>query len=82
MFALPSIWNLLISTIVFFIVAAYISRYLNEQGVGIVTRGVLVFSLAYLASWCAGEVIDWTQKQIEEPQPSAQTLIEQTQPSP
>ncbi|MDD2913879.1 MAG: hypothetical protein PHP70_01025 [Gallionella sp.] len=77
MFALPTIWSLLISTIVFFIVAGYISRYLNEQGVGGVTRGVLVFSLAYLASWCVGEVIDWVQG---EPPPSAPTAVEQAQP--
>ena len=70
-------WSLLISTIVFFIVAGYISRYLNKQRVGGVTRGVLVFSLAYLASWCVGEVIDWIQG---EPQPPVPAATEQAQP--
>ena len=82
MFTLPSMWSLLVSTIVFFIVAGYISRYLNEQGVGGVTRGVLVFSLAYFASWCAGEMVDWTQEKIEGPRPATQTPSEQTQPLP
>ena len=70
MFALPSMWNLIISTIVFFIAAWYLNRYLDEQGVGKgMTRGVLVFSLASLVSWGAGEVADWAQG----PQPASQT---------
>ena len=74
MFTLPSMWNLIISTIVFFIAAWYIHRYLNEQGVPKgMTRGILVFTLASLVSWGAGEVVDWTQEKIEGPQPAAQT---------
>lgn len=70
MFALPSMWNLIISTIVFFIAAWYFNRYLDEQGIGKgMTRGVLVFSLASLVSWGAGEVVDWAQG----PQPASQT---------
>jgi predicted PurR-regulated permease PerM len=67
-------WNLIISTIVFFIAAWYIHRYLNEQGIpkGI-ARGIMVFTLASLVSWGAGEVVDWTQEKIEGPQPTAQT---------
>jgi len=74
MFTLPSIWNLIISTIVFFVAAWYIHRYLNEQGIpkGI-ARGIMVFTLASLVSWGAGEVVDWTQEKIEGPQPAAQT---------
>jgi hypothetical protein len=66
-------WNLIISTLVFFIAAWYIHRYLNEQGIPKgTTRGILVFMLASLVSWGAGEVADWTQEKIEGPQPVAQ----------
>jgi len=69
-FELPSMWNLIISTIVFFIAAWYINRYLDEQGIGKgMTRGVLVFSLASLVSWGAGEAVDLVQG----PQPASQT---------
>jgi len=69
-FELPSMWNLIISTIVFFIAAWYINRYLDAQGIGKgMTRGMLVFSLASLVSWGAGEVVDWAQG----PQPASQT---------
>jgi hypothetical protein len=74
MFTLPSMWNLIISTIVFFIAAWYIRRYLDEQGIPKgMTRGFLVFILAYLVSWGAGEAVDWTREKIQGPQPAAQT---------
>lgn len=74
MFTLPSLWNLIISTLVFFIVARYLQRYLEEQGLPKgMTRGTLVFALASLVSWGSGEVVDWTQEKIEGPQPAAQT---------
>lgn len=73
MFTLPSMWNLILSTIVFFIAAWYIRRYLDEHGIpkGI-TRGILVFALASFVSWGVGEVVDWTQGKVEGPQPTAQ----------
>jgi hypothetical protein len=72
MFALPSMWNLVISTIVFFIAAWYIRRYLDEQGVPTgMTRGILVFAFASLVSWGSGEVVDWVQEKTEGPQPAA-----------
>ena len=59
MFELPSMWNLIISTLVFFIAAWYIHRYLDEQGIPKgVTRGIMVFTLASLVSWGAGELVD------------------------
>lgn len=74
MFTLPSIWNLIISTIVFFVAGWYIRRYLEEQGIPKgMTRGWLVFTLAFLLSWGAGKAADWTQEKIEGPQPIAQT---------
>ncbi len=74
MFTLPSAWNLIVSTIVFFIAAGYIRRYLDEQGLPKgMTRGLLVFALAYLMSWGAGEIVDWSQEKIQGPQPAART---------
>ena len=73
MFTLPSMWNLIISSIVFIIAVWYIRRYLDEQGIPKgMTRGILVFALAYMVSWGAGEVVDWTQEKIAGPQPTAQ----------
>ena len=90
MFTLPSLWNLIISTFVFFMAARYLQRYLEEQGLPKgMTRGTLVFALASLVSWGSGEVVDWTQEKIEGPQPAAQTsddlsqllkMVGQTQP--
>lgn len=74
MFTLPSLWNLIVSTIVFIIAAWYIRRYLDESGLpkGL-TRGILVFGLAYFVSWGAGEATDWVQEKIAGPQPATQT---------
>jgi len=90
MFTLPSLWNLIISTFVFFMAARYLQRYLEEQGLPKgMTRGTLVFALASLVSWGSGEMVDWTQEKIEGPQPAAQTsddlsqllkMVGQTQP--
>jgi len=69
----PSMSNLIISTIVFFVAAWFANRYLDEQGIPKgMTRGVLVFVLASLASWGAGEMVDWTQVKIGGPQAAAQ----------
>lgn len=73
MLALPSLWNLFISTIVFFIAVWVLRRYLEEQGIPKgMTRGLLVFTLAWLLAWGAGEVVDWMVEKIEGPQVSAQ----------
>ncbi len=88
MFALPSLWNLIISTLVFFIAAWYIRRYLDEQGIPKgMTRSLLVLVLASLVSWGAGAGADWAQEQIEGPQPAAATVedlllqpLKETQP--
>ena len=62
MFALPFLWNLLISTLVFFVAAWYVRRYLDEQGIPAgATRGFLVFTLASVLSWGAGAAVDWLQ---------------------
>lgn len=80
MFTLPSMWNLIISTIVFIIAAWYIRRYLDEQGIPKgMTRGILVFALASVVSWGAGEAVDWTQEKIAGPQASAQNTSDLSQ---
>jgi hypothetical protein len=77
MFELPSILNLVISTIIFFIAAWYAQRYLDNQGIPKgMTRGMLVFLLASLVSWGAGEMVDWTQEKIEGPQAAAQGSVD------
>lgn len=73
MFVLPSMWNLIISTLVFFLAAWAIRRFLEEQGIPKgMTRGLVVFVLAYLVSWGAGEGVDWVQGKPEGPQAVAQ----------
>lgn len=80
MFALPSIWNLFISTAVFFIAAWYIRRHLEAHEIpGGMTRGLLVFMLASLLSWGAGAAVDWLQEEIEGPQTATQTPDELSQ---
>jgi len=71
---LPSMSNLIISTIVFFIAAWFIHRFLDEQGLPKgATRSVLVFLIAAMVSWGAGSVVDWAQVKIEGPQAATQT---------
>jgi predicted PurR-regulated permease PerM len=70
MFELPSLWNLIVSTIVFFIATWYIRRYLEQQGIPRgATRGILVFTLASVAAWGAGELTD----RVGGTQPAVQT---------
>jgi predicted PurR-regulated permease PerM len=77
MFTIPSIWNIIISTIVFVIAAWYIRRYLESQGLPkSITRGLLVFILAYAISYGSGELVDWTQEKIYGPEPVSQTQQE------
>jgi len=89
MFELPSIGNLVISTIVFFVAANYLHRILENYGLpkGLV-RGTLVFCLASLVSWGSGEMVDWSQNKISGSQPSIEAsddlsqllkLVDQTQ---
>jgi len=66
MLTLPSMWNLIVSTLVFFIAVWYIRRYLEEQGIPKgMTRSISVFLLASLVSWGAGELADWADESIE-----------------
>jgi hypothetical protein len=73
MFSLPSVWNLVISTIVFIAAAWYLRRYLDAQGIPhSAVRGLLVFVLAYIVSWGSGEATDWVQLKLEGPTKSEQ----------
>lgn len=80
MFALPSMWNLVISTIVFIIAVWYFHRYMEQQGFAKgMTRSLLVFVLASIVSWGSGEVVDWTQEKIEGPKPVTQAPADMSQ---
>lgn len=75
MFELPSMWNMIISTIVFFVAAWYIHRYLEEQGIPKgMTRSMLVFVLASLMSWGAGGVADVIQEKAGLSTPATQSV--------
>ncbi len=68
MFELPTMWNLIISTIVFFMAVWYLRRYLDEQGIPSgATRGMLVFVIASLVSWGAGYLVDTLQGKPAQP---------------
>jgi hypothetical protein len=80
MFTLPTMWNLIISTIIFFIAAWHAHRYLDKQEIPKgMTRGILVFLVASLVSWGVGEMVDWTQEKIEGPQIAAQGSVDLSQ---
>jgi predicted PurR-regulated permease PerM len=74
MFTIPSIWNVVISTIMFVIAAWYLHRLLDEHGMpkGF-TRGLLVFVLAYVVSWASGELVDWSREKMYGPEPVSDT---------
>ena len=80
MFTLPSMWNIIISTIVFVIAAWYLRRWLETQGLPHgMTRGLLVFLLAYLVSWGAGAAVDWGREKVYGPEPESQLSQELNQ---
>jgi hypothetical protein len=54
--------NLIISTVVFFIAARLLNRYLDEQGVPKgMGRALTVMALASLMSWGVCWTLEWTQ---------------------
>jgi len=74
MFTLPSMWNIIVSTIVFIIAAWYIRRLLDAHGIPKgMARGLVVFVLAYGVSWGAGELVDWAHEKVYGPEPESQT---------
>ena len=80
MFSLPSIWNLIVSTIVFSIAAKYIHSHLHGRGIPVGRkRNLWVLALASMLSWGAGEAADWTQERIEGKQPATQSSGDNSQ---
>lgn len=80
MFELPSLLNLFVSTVAFFIAVWYLRRYLDEQGIPRgATRSILVFTLASVVSWMAGEAVDFVQGKPE--QPAGQTDLTRLLPA-
>jgi hypothetical protein len=72
--------SLIISTIVFFIAAWFAKRWLDGQGIPKgMTRSVIIFVLASMVSWGAGDVVDWAQVKIEGPQAAAQNSVDLSQ---
>lgn len=72
--------NLTISTIVFFVAAWFLNRYLDAQKIPKgMTRGMMVLVLASLMSWGVGWAVDWAQVKVEGPQAAAQTSGELSQ---
>lgn len=65
-------WNLVISTVVFFVSGWYFRRWLEDQGIPKgMTRGIAVFTVASLVSWGAGDAADWVHDKIEGKPPAA-----------
>jgi hypothetical protein len=61
MFTLPSVPNLIISTIIFIVAVRYANRALDIRGTPSgTTRSLSVFAVAYLLSWGGGELVDWS----------------------
>jgi predicted PurR-regulated permease PerM len=80
MFLLPSILNLIVSTIVFYIVANYIHSHLHDRGIPKGRKRTLwVLGLASLISWGAGWTADWTQEKLEGRHIPAQSSVEASQ---
>jgi len=73
MFTLPSLWNLIISTLVFIIADKYVRIYLESRCLAKgILRGTLVFAVAYLFSWGSEEMMDWTENKLGVSQPAIQ----------
>jgi hypothetical protein len=65
MLELPSLWNLVISTLVFVIAAKYLHLFLEKQALfkGL-TRSTLVFAITSMISWESGEMVDLIEVKI------------------
>lgn len=81
MFELPSMGNLVVSTVVFFVAAWYLHRYFDEQDLprGL-TRTVLVIVLAAMVSWASGSAVDWAHEKFISPKPAPIVPLEPPPP--
>jgi phage terminase Nu1 subunit (DNA packaging protein) len=79
-FSLPSIWNLIISTIAFSIAAKYIHSHFHRRGIPVgQKRNLWVLGLASLLSWGAGDAADWTHDKLVREPPAVQAAVEVSQ---
>lgn len=66
---LPSVANLIVSTVVFFIAIRYLHRHCDAQDLPSgLARTVLLMVLASSVSWASGYAADWVQEQFATPQ--------------
>ncbi len=74
MLPMPSFWNLLISTVVFFVAAWYFRRFLLEQDIqkGF-TLNVVVITFATVASFAADAMMGSVEHKIADKKPVLQT---------
>jgi hypothetical protein len=80
MFSLPSLWNLIISTIAFSVAAKYIHRHFHRRGVPEgQKRNLRVLGLASLLSWGAGVAADWTHDKLITERPAIQASVKASQ---
>ncbi len=80
MFSLPSVWNLIISTIAFSLAAKYIHGHFHRRGIPEgQKRNLWVLGIASLLSWGAGDAADWTHDKLAGAQPAVQTSVEASQ---
>ncbi len=83
MFSLPSIWEIIIPTVVFFAAAWHFHRHLDELDLPKgMTRGILVFTLATVLSLVSGAAVSWIEGKMSKPHRAAQPSGEMTLPSP
>lgn len=80
MFQLPSIWNLIVSTIAFSVAAKYIHSHFHRRGIPEgQKRNLWVLGIASLLSWGAGDAADWTHDKIVGEQYAVQPSVEESQ---
>ncbi len=80
MFELPTVGNLVISTVAFFVVTRYLHQYLQAKGLFESTaRSVLVFLVASILSSGIGDMVDWAQAKIQGSQSTVQKSVDLTE---
>lgn len=80
MLSMPSIWELIIPTVVFFAAALHFRRTLDEEDIpNGMTRSVLVFTLATVLSLVSGAAVSWVQEKFSKAPHAVQTPAEMPQ---
>ncbi len=83
MLVMPSAAELIIPSVVFLAAAWYFHRHLDEQDMpkGL-TRGILVFTLASVASFAAGAAVSWIEGKMTKPAHAAPAPGDKQAPNP